>query len=145
MQDQTTGTLSKAWKRLTRPSDQMSERIETPRWPTPAPGEPVAEVTYEGETLRPGDPRLDGWYHTIELAPGLVTRAVYDHRPIVDRRRMLRMGYRPCRSTWSIISGVEWDDAWSDRMGFLGRAAARRPSPPAARSFERGGDARLHG
>lgn len=33
------------------------------------------------------DPRLaEGWYQTIELAPGLVTRnAVYDHRPILDR------------------------------------------------------------
>ncbi len=31
------------------------------------------------------DPRLRGWYHTIELAPGIVTPdAVYDHRPIVD-------------------------------------------------------------
>jgi hypothetical protein len=35
---------------------------------------------------RPDDPRIDGWYHTIELAPGIVTtRAAYDHRPIVDR------------------------------------------------------------
>ena len=34
---------------------------------------------------RADDPRLEGWYHTIELAPGLVTRgAVYDHRPMVD-------------------------------------------------------------
>jgi tRNA (mo5U34)-methyltransferase len=29
------------------------------------------------------DPRLSGWYHTIELGHGLVTRGVYDHRPIV--------------------------------------------------------------
>jgi tRNA (mo5U34)-methyltransferase len=28
---------------------------------------------------------LSGWYHTIELAPGVVTRAVWDHRPTVDR------------------------------------------------------------
>jgi SAM-dependent methyltransferase len=34
----------------------------------------------------PDDPRLRGWYHTIDLAPGLTTvNAVYDHRPIVDR------------------------------------------------------------
>lgn len=32
----------------------------------------------------PDDPRLDGWYHTIELAPGLVTRGLFDHRPVVD-------------------------------------------------------------
>jgi tRNA (mo5U34)-methyltransferase len=29
------------------------------------------------------DPRLDGWYHTIELGDGLVTRGVFDHRGIV--------------------------------------------------------------
>ncbi|MFL5844069.1 MAG: class I SAM-dependent methyltransferase [Solirubrobacteraceae bacterium] len=33
----------------------------------------------------PDDPRLDGWYHTIELAPGVVTRGVYDHRSVLDR------------------------------------------------------------
>ena len=32
----------------------------------------------------PGDPRLDGWYHTIELGGGLVSRGYYDHRPVVD-------------------------------------------------------------
>ena len=31
------------------------------------------------------DSRLDGWYHTMNLAPGVTTRAVFDHRPIVDR------------------------------------------------------------
>jgi tRNA (mo5U34)-methyltransferase len=31
------------------------------------------------------DPRLQGWYHTIELGPGLVSRGAYDHRTIVDR------------------------------------------------------------
>ncbi|RUL87594.1 class I SAM-dependent methyltransferase [Tautonia sociabilis] len=35
---------------------------------------------------REDDPRLLGWYHTIELAPGITTRnAVYDLRPVVDR------------------------------------------------------------
>jgi tRNA (mo5U34)-methyltransferase len=34
--------------------------------------------------LGPGDPRLSGWYHTIELAPGVVTEGAYDHRPVVD-------------------------------------------------------------
>jgi tRNA (mo5U34)-methyltransferase len=32
----------------------------------------------------PEDPRLKGWYHTIELGDGLVTRGVFDHRPVVD-------------------------------------------------------------
>lgn len=31
------------------------------------------------------DPRLDGWYHTIELGDGLVTRGKYDHRSVVHR------------------------------------------------------------
>ena len=33
---------------------------------------------------RPDDPRLDGWYHTIDLGNGLISRGVYDHRPIVN-------------------------------------------------------------
>jgi tRNA (mo5U34)-methyltransferase len=33
---------------------------------------------------QPDDPRLEGWYHTIELAPGVTTqRAIYDHSSIV--------------------------------------------------------------
>jgi tRNA (mo5U34)-methyltransferase len=32
-----------------------------------------------------GDPRLSGWYHTIELGDGRVTRGFYDHRPVLDR------------------------------------------------------------
>jgi tRNA (mo5U34)-methyltransferase len=32
----------------------------------------------------PDDPRLDGWYHTIELGPGTTTRGQYDHRPILS-------------------------------------------------------------
>ena len=27
----------------------------------------------------------EGWYHTIELAPGVVTKGMFDHRPYVDR------------------------------------------------------------
>ena len=33
----------------------------------------------------PSDPPLDGWYHTIELGPGLTTHGVYDHRPVLER------------------------------------------------------------
>ena len=33
----------------------------------------------------PDDPRLQGWYHTIDLGHGLVPRAVYDLRSVVDR------------------------------------------------------------
>lgn len=37
-----------------------------------------------GVPTEPDDPRLSGWYHTIELGNGLVSSGVYDHRPIVD-------------------------------------------------------------
>lgn len=32
----------------------------------------------------PDDPRLSGWYHTIDLGNGLVSKAPYDHRAVVD-------------------------------------------------------------
>src|SRR5439155_16266083 len=28
------------------------------------------------------------WYHTLELAPGVVTEGMFDHRPYVDRYRL---------------------------------------------------------
>lgn len=34
---------------------------------------------------RQDDPRLDGWYHTIDLGHGLTSRGYYDLRPVVDR------------------------------------------------------------
>lgn len=33
----------------------------------------------------PDDPRLLGWYHTIELGDGLVSRGFFDHRTVLDR------------------------------------------------------------
>ena len=33
----------------------------------------------------PDDPRLEGWYHTIELGDGLVSKGTFDHRSVVDR------------------------------------------------------------
>jgi SAM-dependent methyltransferase len=36
-----------------------------------------------GVPTSPDDPRLLGWYHTIELAPALVTKGDYDHRPVI--------------------------------------------------------------
>ncbi|MFO0908467.1 MAG: methyltransferase domain-containing protein [Isosphaeraceae bacterium] len=32
----------------------------------------------------PNDPRLDGWYHTMELAPGVITKGTWDLRPTAD-------------------------------------------------------------
>ena len=45
---------------------------------------------------------------------------------IADRRRMLEMGVPPVQiHVMSAISGVEWDEAWSDRVeGVLGRNSA---------------------
>jgi tRNA (mo5U34)-methyltransferase len=31
------------------------------------------------------DPRLKGWYHTIDLGPGLASHGFFDHRSVVDR------------------------------------------------------------
>ena len=33
---------------------------------------------------KPDDPRLQGWYHTIELGNGLVSKGAYDLRSVVD-------------------------------------------------------------
>jgi tRNA (mo5U34)-methyltransferase len=35
--------------------------------------------------LTPDDPRLEGWYHSIELAPGVSAQGVYDHAPVLDQ------------------------------------------------------------
>jgi tRNA (mo5U34)-methyltransferase len=32
---------------------------------------------------QPDDPRLDKWYHTIDLGNGLTTKGIFDHRPVV--------------------------------------------------------------
>jgi tRNA (mo5U34)-methyltransferase len=32
---------------------------------------------------QPDDPRLDQWYHTIDLGNGLTSKGLYDHRPIL--------------------------------------------------------------
>jgi tRNA (mo5U34)-methyltransferase len=33
----------------------------------------------------PDDPLLDGWYHTIELGRGLVSRGTFDHRGVINQ------------------------------------------------------------
>jgi len=41
---------------------------------------------------------------------------------IADRRRMLQMGVPPVQiHLMSAISGVEWDEAWSDRVEGVGK------------------------
>lgn len=38
-----------------------------------------------GLPTTPDDPRLSGWYHTIDLGNGLASKGVFDHRPVADR------------------------------------------------------------
>jgi tRNA (mo5U34)-methyltransferase len=33
---------------------------------------------------RQDDPRLDQWYHTIDLGNGLTSRGIFDHRPVIQ-------------------------------------------------------------
>jgi hypothetical protein len=70
---------------------------------------------------------------------------VGDLRPelIADPRRMLQMGVPPVQiHVMGAISGIEWDDAWSDRVEgplgnhrvhFLGRESFLRNKPAAGR------------
>lgn len=37
-----------------------------------------------GLPTSPDDPLLEGWYHTIELGNGLVSKGIFDHRSVVD-------------------------------------------------------------
>jgi tRNA (mo5U34)-methyltransferase len=39
----------------------------------------------DGLPTSPDDPRLAGWYHTIELGNGLVSKGMFDHRTVIDR------------------------------------------------------------
>jgi tRNA (mo5U34)-methyltransferase len=42
-------------------------------------------MKYVPMQLRPDDPRLEGWYHTIDLGNGVVSQGFWDHRPVVER------------------------------------------------------------
>jgi tRNA (mo5U34)-methyltransferase len=48
------------------------------------PSDPVSAPSLEDLPTLPDDPRLSGWYQTIELGRGLVSRGAYDHRSVVD-------------------------------------------------------------
>lgn len=57
---------------------------------------------------REDDPRLDNWYHTIELGSGLVSRGAYDHRSIVDC-----YGIPPSLKGKTALDVGTWDGFWS--------------------------------
>src|SRR5436309_10404554 len=42
-----------------------------------------APPTYQRLPSHPGDPLLEGWYHTIELGNGMVSKGHFDHRSVV--------------------------------------------------------------
>jgi tRNA (mo5U34)-methyltransferase len=44
---------------------------------------PVVPWFADNLPTHPDDPRLDQWYHTIDLGNGLTSRGLYDHRPIL--------------------------------------------------------------
>jgi tRNA (mo5U34)-methyltransferase len=44
---------------------------------------PAAPWHADNLPTQPDDPRLDQWYHTIDLGNGLTSRGIYDHRPIL--------------------------------------------------------------
>jgi tRNA (mo5U34)-methyltransferase len=41
-------------------------------------------MSVDDQPTRPDDPRLDHWYHTIELRDGLISKGLHDHRSVVD-------------------------------------------------------------
>jgi tRNA (mo5U34)-methyltransferase len=96
----------------------------------------------------PDDPRLKGWYHTIELGHGLVSKGFYDHRSIVDRyglpeslRGKTALDVGTCNGFWAFemerrgadrvvaIDVARWGDfdwlPWVEKS--KGRQADRRP------------------
>lgn len=45
----------------------------------------ICTVTMTDKPVDESDPRLQGWYHTVELGDGLVSKGVFDHRSVVDQ------------------------------------------------------------
>ena len=65
----------------------------------------------------PEDERLSGWYHTVELGDGLVSRGIYDHRPIVDR-----YGLPESLSAKTALDVGTWDGFWAFELERRGAA-----------------------
>jgi tRNA (mo5U34)-methyltransferase len=57
------------------------------------------------------DPRLDGWYHTIELAPGMTSRGVFDHRGWVHQ-----VGFPTSMSGLTALDVGTADGFWAFEM-----------------------------
>jgi|SRR5579864_2049044 len=76
-------------------------------------------ATQNGSTVLPmmplptraDDPRLDGWYHTIELAPGMSSRGFFDHRGSVDK-----VGLPPSLEGKTALDVGTGDGFWSFEM-----------------------------
>ena len=65
----------------------------------------------EGLPTDPNDPRLQGWYHTIDLGNGLVSRGANDHRPVVDR-----YGIPASLAGKSVLDVGTFDGFWAFEM-----------------------------
>lgn len=74
-----------------------------------------------GQSAEPGDllerARQMGWYHTLELAPGVTTKGMFDLRPWVDRYGL------PARLDGKRVLEVgTWDGFWAFEMERRGAA-----------------------
>ena len=70
----------------------------------------MAEPMYPLPTSADDD-RLNGWYHTLELAPGIVTGAVWDHRSTVDK-----VGLPPSMAGKTALDVGTADGFWAFEM-----------------------------
>src|SRR5919109_4139324 len=52
-----------------------------------------------------------GWYHTLELAPGVVTEGIFDLRPVVDR-----YGIPDSLEGQRALDVGTWDGFWAFEM-----------------------------
>lgn len=72
---------------------------------------PDAQAIYQGRVIRNDDPLINNWYHTIELAPGLVTGGLFDHRPYIHR-----MGLPESLKGKTVLDVATGDGFWAFEM-----------------------------
>src|SRR5689334_16375741 len=74
------------------------------------------EVSMDGDALRQRVAEID-WYHTLELAPGVVTEGMFDLRPAIGRYHLPERldGLR-------VLDVGTWDGFWAFEMERRGAA-----------------------
>ena len=65
---------------VTTTGQRGSEGASARAQPTLAPAPPWRP---DNLPTQPDDPRLDQWYHTIDLGNGLTSKGIFDHRPVI--------------------------------------------------------------